>query len=123
MPPKDAKDAMSFFWRQVVAHSPPTQTPAPAYENGWNAINQFIREDYSWNGREPNVLYARRGGRYYDFSGVSGIDFADDSRAFAVTDFDGDGNLDVFLKSRLGPQVRALRNEWGTGGSRHCHRP
>ena len=104
---------MSFFWRQVVAHSPPTPAPAPSYENGWNAINQFIREDCSWNGREPNVLYARRGGRYYDFSGVSGIDFAEDSRAFAVTDFDGDGNLDVFLKSRLGPQVRALRNEWG----------
>ena len=108
-------DVMSFFWRQVVARSPATQTAAPAYENGWNAINQFIREDYSWNGREPNVLYARRGGRYRDYSGVSGIDFADDSRAFAVTDFDGDGNLDLLLKSRLGPQVRLLRNEWGTG--------
>ena len=79
-----------------------TQSPAPAYENGWNAINQFIREDCSWNGREPNVLYARRGGRYYDYSGVSGIDFADDSRAFAVTDFDGDGNLDLFSEEPAG---------------------
>lgn len=111
------EDAASFFWRQVVANSPPSQSPAPAYENGWNAINQFIREDCSWNGREPNVLFARRGGRFYDFSGVSGIDFADDSRAFAVTDFDGDGNMDLFLKSRLGPQVRALRNEWGASRS------
>ena len=32
----------------------------------------------------------------YDFSGVSGLDFADDSRAFAVTDFDGDGRPDSF---------------------------
>src|SRR5262249_48640484 len=53
--------------------------------------------------------------RFYDFSGVSGLDFADDSRAFAATDFDGDGNLDLVLKSRLGPQVRALRNRWGSG--------
>ena len=59
----------SFFWRQVVAHSPVTATPSAEYENGWNAINQFIREDYSWNGREPNVLHARRGDRYFDFSG------------------------------------------------------
>jgi len=107
------QDLMSFFWRQVVANSPATRTAAPDYENGWNALDQWIREDYSWNGREPNVLYARRGGRFYDFSCVSGIDFADDSRAFAVTDFDGDGNLDLLLKSRLGPQVRALRNDWG----------
>src|SRR5579864_421941 len=109
------KDLMSFFWRQVVARSPETRTPAPDYENGWNALDQWIREDYSWNGREPNVLYARRGGRFHDFSGVSGIDSADDSRAYAVTDFDGDGNFDLLLKSRLGPQVRALRNDWGVG--------
>jgi tetratricopeptide (TPR) repeat protein len=107
------KDLMSFFWRQVVAHSPATRVAAPAYENGWNALDQWIREDYSWNGREPNVLYARRQGRFYDFSGVSGLDFADDSRAFAATDLDGDGVLDLLLKNRLGPQVRALRNDWG----------
>jgi tetratricopeptide (TPR) repeat protein len=115
------RDLESFFWRQVVAKSPATAVPAPAYENGWNAINQLIREDYSWCGREPNVFYKRvqpaDGGapRYYDFSGVSGLDFADDSRAFAVTDIDNDGNLDIILKSRMGPQVRVLRNCCGTG--------
>jgi len=108
---------MSFFWRQVVSRSPSENIAAPGYENGWNALNQLIRGDYSWNGNEQNVVYARRGGRFYDFSGVSGLDCAEDSRAFAVTDFDGDGNLDVLLKSRLGPQVRAFRNAWGTGGN------
>ena len=53
---------MSFFWRQVVAKSPVKATAAPAYENGWNAINQMIREDYSWSGAEPNSSYVRRGG-------------------------------------------------------------
>jgi tetratricopeptide (TPR) repeat protein len=106
-------DLESFFWRQVVAKSPRDGGHAPAYENGWNALNQLIREDYSWSGRQPNVHYVQRDGRFYDFSGVSGFDFADDSRAFAVTDLDGDGNLDVLLKSRLGPQVRALQNNCG----------
>src|SRR5206468_2048067 len=41
----------------------------------------------------------------------------EDSRAFAVTDLDGDGSLDLLLKSRLGPQVRAFYNDWGQ--SRH----
>ena len=54
--PKET-DLMSFFWRQVVAKSPTTAVRSEAYENGWNAINQLIREDYSWNGREPNVFY------------------------------------------------------------------
>jgi tetratricopeptide (TPR) repeat protein len=107
------KDLMSFFWRQVVARTPPLLEPAPAYENGWNALNQLIREDYSWNGHEPNVFYVRREGRFYDLSGVSGLDLAEDSRAFAATDLDGDGNLDLVLKSRLGPQVRAFRNHCG----------
>jgi tetratricopeptide (TPR) repeat protein len=108
-------DLNGFFWRQVVARSPVMAQPSAAYENGWNAINQFIREEYSWNGREPNVLHMKRGDRYFDFSGVSGLDFADDSRAFAVTDFDGDGRPDLILKSRLGPQVRVLQNDCAHG--------
>lgn len=103
-------DLVSFFWRQVVSRSPVKNTAAPAYENGWNALNQLIRGDYSWNGREPNVFYVRHGERFYDVSGISGLDCADDSRAFAVTDLDGDGNLDLLLKSRLAPQLRAFRN-------------
>ena len=122
-----APELMSFFWRQVVARSPASGAAASgsavsgtaasaAYENGWNALNQLIRGEASWNGREPNVYYVRRGERFYDYSGVSGLDFAEDSRAFAVTDFDGDGNLDLVLKSRLGPQLRVLRNRSGRSG-------
>ncbi len=104
-------DLGSFFWRHVVARTPLSPSASSEYENGWNAINQFIREDYSWNGREPNVLHVRRGNRYFDFSGVSGLDVAEDSRAFAVCDFDGDGRPDLILKSRLGPQIRVFQND------------
>jgi len=111
-------DLMSYFYRQVVAKSPVKQIRAPAYENGWNAINQLIRGDYSWAGREANVFYARRGGRYYDFSGVSGTDVAEDSRAFAWIDLDGDGCLDMVVKNRLGPQLRVFQNACGQARER-----
>ena len=107
-------DLMSYFYRQVVAKSPVKYMPAPAYENGWNAINQLIREECSWAGPEPNLFFARRTGRYYNFSGVSGIDVPEDSRSFAFTDIDGDGNIDLVVKSRLAPQVRVFQNDCGT---------
>jgi len=107
-------DLMSFFYRQVVAKSPAGFVRAPAYENGWNAINQLVREDFSWAGPEPNICYARRAGRYYDFSGVSGIDLEQDSRAFSLVDIDGDGSLDLVVRSRLAPQVRVFQNTRGT---------
>jgi tetratricopeptide (TPR) repeat protein len=103
-------DLMSYFYRQVVAKSPTEYGRAPAYENGWNAINQLVREDFSWAGPEPNIFYARRAGRYYDFSGVSGIDLEQDSRAFSIVDIDGDGNLDLVVRSRLAPQIRVFQN-------------
>ncbi|HLK67481.1 MAG TPA: FG-GAP-like repeat-containing protein [Bryobacteraceae bacterium] len=106
-------DLESFFWRKVAAVSPSSEKSDPTYENGWNALSQAAHEQYSEAGRQANVFYVRRGGRYYDFSGVSGLDYADDSRAFAVTDLDGDGNLDLLLKSRLGPQVRVFQNQCG----------
>ncbi len=106
-------DLESFFWRKVAAASPASAKPDHAYENGWNALSQAVHEKYSEAGRQPNVFYVRRGGKYYDFSGVSGLDFADDSRAFAVTDLDGDGNSDLLLKNRLGPQVRVFQNDCG----------
>ncbi len=108
-----ATDLESFFWRKVAAASPATATSDPEYESGWDQLSRAVHEKYSEAGRQPNVFYVRRGEKYYDFSGVSGLDFADDSRAFAVTDLDGDGNLDLILKSRLGPQVRLFQNNSG----------
>ena len=99
----------------MVAKTPEKQRAAADYENGWNALNQLIREDYSWNGREPNVFYVKQQGAYRDASGVSGLDFADDTRTFAVTDFDGDGVPDLVLKNRLGPQIRAMQNDCAGG--------
>lgn len=107
-------DLMSFFWREVVAKTPTGAERSAAYEEGWNAINQFIREGYSWNGGERNVFYwkKRHAEGYFDVGRGSGLDFAGDSRAFVFTDIDGDGALDIVVKNRLAPQLRVFQNRF-----------
>lgn len=107
----NALDASSFFWRQVVAKSPANATPSESYERGWNAINEAIRSDATWNGFERNVFYwNNQDGAFSDISGVAGLDFIDDSRTFALADIDRDGRLEIILKNRTAPQIRILHN-------------
>jgi len=107
----DRNDLASFFWRQVVAKSPDDTTPMTAYEHGWQALNELIRSDSTWNGYERNVMFANnRDGTFSDVSGVVGLDFPEDSRSFALADIDHDGRSEVILKNRNAPQLRILRN-------------
>ena len=104
-------DLNSFFWRQVVANSPNKARPAHDYEDGWSAINELIRADGTWSGNERNIFYANNGdGTFSDISGVVGLDFVEDGRAFTLADFDLDGRQEIFLKNRNGPQLRILKN-------------
>ncbi len=104
-------DLNSFFWRQVVANSPESAKPSTAYEQGWNAVNELIRADVTWSGYERNVLYLNNGdGTFSDVSGSSAADFLEDSRTFALADFDHDGRVEMALKNRSGPQLRLLKN-------------
>lgn len=105
------EDLNSFFWRQVVAKSPKRATPSHEYELGWNAINELIRADGAWSGFERNVCYwNNRDGTFSDVSGAIGLDFIEDSRSFALADFDHDGRVELILKNRNGPQMRILKN-------------
>ncbi len=107
----DRPDLNSFFWRQVVDKSPSSAKPDADYEAGWNAINALIRSGYTWSGFERNVFYANnRDGTFSDISGALGLDFTEDSRAFALADFDGDGRQEILLKNRNAPQLRLLKN-------------
>ena len=104
-------DLNSFFWRQVVANSPNQPRPSHEYEQGWNAINELIRSDYTWSGFERNVFYLNnRDGSFSDVSGLVGLDFLQDGRTFALGDFDRDGRLEVVLKNRNSPQLLYLKN-------------
>jgi tetratricopeptide (TPR) repeat protein len=105
------QDLNSFFWRQVVANSPQTARPSTPYEQGWNAVNELIRADATWSGYERNVMYLNNGdGTFSDVSGATGMDFLEDSRTFALADFDHDGRVEAVLKNRSGPQLRYLKN-------------
>jgi tetratricopeptide (TPR) repeat protein len=105
------QDLNSFFWRQVVANSPDQAQPSRDYEEAWGAINELIREDGTWGGFERNVFYANnRDGTFSDVSGALGLDFIEDGRAFALSDFDRDGRQEIFLKNRNAPQLRVLKN-------------
>lgn len=105
------EDVNSFFWRQVVANSQDDARPSDVYEQGWNAVNELIRSDYSWSGYERNVFFANnRDGTFADVSGALGLDFTEDGRAFALADFDRDGRQELFLKNRNAPQLRILRS-------------
>lgn len=101
----------SFFWRQVIARSSATNGGRSEYELGWDAINELIRSDGTWAGYQRNTFYANnRDGTFVEAAGAIGLDFEDDSRSFALADFDHDGRLEIFLKNRTGPQLRILRN-------------
>lgn len=94
-----------------MSRSPRQAAPTRAYENGLRAINRLIRENGSWSGHERNVLLRNEGGNFADISGTVGLDLDQDGRAFVVTDYDRDGDPDIVVKSRTGPQLRVLRNQ------------
>lgn len=105
-------DLQSFFWRQVAQRSASAPGASSDYAMAWNAINELIRSDYSWSGYQRNVFFANNhDGTFSDVSGALGLDFRDDCRAYALSDFDHDGRLEFALKNRSGPQLRMVRND------------
>ena len=86
------------------------------YLDGWAALSTLIDRGYSWSGHERNCAFLNEGdGEFLEVSAISGLDFDDDGRSCTVTDLDGDGDLDLVLKNRSGPQLRILRNRLGSG--------
>ena len=111
------EDLDGFFWRQVVLQSPDAAgAPDAGYQLGWKAVRRLVRQGWSWNGSERNVAFLNLGEtRFADVSSAAGLDHADDARAAARVDWDGDGDEDLLVTNRTGPMLRWLRNERDPG--------
>jgi tetratricopeptide (TPR) repeat protein len=73
------------------------------------------RAGFSWSGHEKDVALLNTGVhegvvRYADISAVSGFHSVGDGRAIALTDWDGDGDMDVWMMSRTAPQLQFFEN-------------
>jgi tetratricopeptide (TPR) repeat protein len=81
-----------------------------------------LRQGHSFSGFEPNCVYLNcrgtQGARgFANVSSVTGLDFPDDGRALGVTDWDQDGDLDIWMGNRTGPRLRLMRNSTIEAGS------
>ena len=69
-----------------------------AYSDGWRQMTRKIENGGSWSGRERHCCFLNTGtSGFADVSAITGLDFPDDGRAVAVTDWDHDGDLDVYI--------------------------
>lgn len=76
-----------------------------------NDLLSLVRSGFSMFGNQRNRCYLSIGRLgFANFSGASGLDFDEDARAVATTDWDNDGDVDVVMTSRTGPQLRIFSN-------------
>lgn len=87
------------------------------YSASWQAIMQLVRKGASWSGHERNCCFLNTGGRFASVSHISGLDFPDDGRAVAVSDWDQDGDLDLWFRNRTAPRLRLMLNQSSNAGS------
>lgn len=80
------------------------------------SYSQFItqiRQGNSFSGKERNCAFLNMGdSRFANVSSVSGLDFIDDARGLATTDWDRDGDVDLIFANRTAPQLRFMQNEY-----------
>ena len=85
------------------------------------SLHRWVRSGKSFSGQERNCCFLNLNGggqtRFADISTISGFDFPDDSRAVCLTDWDHDGDVDLWVANRNAPQLRLLRNDAGPRGA------
>ncbi|MCH2180940.1 MAG: ASPIC/UnbV domain-containing protein [Mariniblastus sp.] len=87
-----------------------------AVEQMRQSYSQFIdqiKQGNSFSGKERNCAFLNLGNsQFANVSSVSGLDFIDDARGLAVTDWDLDGDVDLIFANRTAPQLRFMQNDY-----------
>ena len=72
---------------------------------------RFIRQGKSFSGHEANCCFLNTGSEQFaDISAAAHLNWEDDGRAIGRVDWDQDGDLDLWVINRNGPQIRYLQN-------------
>ncbi len=92
------------------------QDALESYTDAVMEMGRLILEGRSFSGRERHCAYLNTGAaRFANISAVSGLDFPDDGRGMVTTDWDFDGDVDLWVSNRTAPRLRFLRNDTGAG--------
>lgn len=89
------------------------QVSLGTYAQGWTELMELARGGYSWSGHEKNVAFLNLGGTqptFADISSISALNGSEDGRAIALTDWDQDGDVDLWMRNRTAPRLKFLRN-------------
>ncbi len=81
------------------------------YSAAWGAVAWLLRQGQTWSGHERNGAFLGKGdGTFVECGSVVGLDQIGDGRSVIRVDWDGDGDLDLFLRSRTTPRIMYLEN-------------
>jgi tetratricopeptide (TPR) repeat protein len=71
----------------------------------------LLAEGRSWSGRERNCCFLNTADdRFANFAGITGLDQPSDGRAVGLTDWDGDGDLDLWISNRTAPRIELMQS-------------
>ncbi len=104
--------AALLFAARFIDQDADTRTPSGGWNQLLNNISDLCRAGYSFASKERNKCFLSIGRLgFANLSSSSGLDLPDDARAVASTDWDNDGDTDIIMTCRTGPQLRIFCNQ------------